>query len=212
MAARAPLPEILRACAGDDGSDAMRRAAETIAPALEQGDSLATAMDRHPSVFPAGYRRLVRLGERSSTLPAMMNRLADRMENRLRFGEAFRKAKETTILTAGGGGDGKIETHYDYDVNGILDTLTDDNGNRTVWTFDSQNRQIGETKGIVVSPSLADRDDADTTIVWTYSEDGSLEQSVSVSGCFGDIHEKLRSRVNGGYPFAPGGVRRRRRG
>ena len=81
--------------------------------------------------------------------------------------------------TSQGGGDGKIETGNGYDKNGNLETLTDDNGNQTVWEYDSVNRKVSETKGHTVSPYLADQAATPTSIIWvSYGTCGNLEQMV----------------------------------
>lgn len=58
----------------------------------------------------------------------------------------------------------------------------DDNGNKTTWTYDCGGRKASETKGIRVSPALADRDDADTTIQWSYNADGTVQTMTKEDG------------------------------
>ena len=65
---------------------------------------------------------------------------------------------------------------YAYDAESRLTALTDDNGNKTEWSYTSLGQKATEKKGISVSPSLADRDDADTTIQWTYNFDGTVQR------------------------------------
>jgi RHS repeat-associated protein len=50
-----------------------------------------------------------------------------------------------------GGGDGFIRTGYVYDDNSLLSALIDDQGNITLYLYDNLNRQVTETKGLVVT-------------------------------------------------------------
>ena len=43
---------------------------------------------------------------------------------------------------------------YHYDANGMLAALIDDNGNKTVWTYDCRNLKKAEAKGYTVAPAL----------------------------------------------------------
>ena len=81
-----------------------------------------------------------------------------------------------------GGGDGIITTKYEYDPNGMMSALIDDNGNKSVWTFDNQNRKVAEAKGYYVAPALADRKDAATTISWSYNADTSVSVQTKEDG------------------------------
>ena len=92
MAVRAPLPDILRAYVKDGEGGPLERALGPIAQKVEMGGSLADAMDEHTAVFPASYRRMVRLGEQSRTLAGLMRQVADRMEEGLKTYEHFRRS------------------------------------------------------------------------------------------------------------------------
>ena len=96
-----------------------------------------------------------------------------------------------------GGGDGVITTRYEYDANGMMSALyrrpfackrlkrsegTRDDGNKSVWTFDNQNRKVAEAKGYYVAPALADRKDAATTISWSYNADTSVSVQTKEDG------------------------------
>ena len=50
-----------------------------------------------------------------------------------------------------GGDDGFIRTGYVYDDNSLLSALLDDQGNITLYLYDNLNRQVTETKGLVVT-------------------------------------------------------------
>lgn len=78
-----------------------------------------------------------------------------------------------------GGGDGLIDTSYEYDPNGMLVALTDDNGNVTVWGYDSQNRLAIEFKGDRVDlfqSKKADVQKSGFSQTWTYDAHGNLSQ------------------------------------
>lgn len=81
-----------------------------------------------------------------------------------------------------GGGDGLITTTYGYDGNSLQSSLTDDNGNQTIHAYDNLNRRVSETKGNVVAPSLADRNDPNTTITYTYDLDHNVVQKTDENG------------------------------
>ena len=84
--------------------------------------------------------------------------------------------------TSQGGGDGIIQVNTDWDRNSLRETMTDDNGNRTSYTYDNLNRRLTETKGTVVAPALADRDDPDTTIAYGYDPDHNRVQFIDENG------------------------------
>ena len=92
MAARVPLGVILRAYGQDAASRALGPATGEMANQVEQGVPLYETMDGRPDLFPAGYRRLVRMGEENGALGDIMVRLADMMDTSLRSYEAFRRA------------------------------------------------------------------------------------------------------------------------
>ena len=88
------------------------------------------------------------------------------------------------------GGDGKITSRYEYDKNGNLVALTDDNGNQTRWEYDSQNRRVSETKGYHISPNLADDlSAAPSSVIWvSYDVCNNLEQMVKEDGTTVNYH------------------------
>ena len=92
MGARVPLPEILRAYVRDSEGDKMDRAVFAMASELENGLTLGEAIEQHPRIFPAPFRRLVALGEQGRSLPAIMRQTADHMEQGLRTYESFRRS------------------------------------------------------------------------------------------------------------------------
>jgi RHS repeat-associated protein len=81
-----------------------------------------------------------------------------------------------------GGGDGLITMRHGWDRNSLQTSLTDDNGNQTQYTYDNLNRRLTETKGICVSPKLADRCDVPTTIISEYDEDDNVVRLTDENG------------------------------
>jgi len=77
---------------------------------------------------------------------------------------------------------GYITEKYTYDVAGRLLSLTDDNGNKTTWTYDVHGEKLTETKGASVTPALADRVDTATTIQWSYNANGTLYRMTKEDG------------------------------
>lgn len=97
LGARVPLPDVLRAFMRDSEGD-LSDAIGDLADGVEQGQPLSQAMERHPGVFAAPYRRLVRLGEQGRTLPGMMRQTADRFEDGLKIYEQFRRAAAYPLI------------------------------------------------------------------------------------------------------------------
>lgn len=98
LGARVPLPQVLRAFQLDSEGGALGRAVGRLADDVEQGRPLSQAMERHPDIFAAPYRRLVRLGEQGHTLPGMMRETADRFEDGLKIYEQFRRAAAYPLI------------------------------------------------------------------------------------------------------------------
>ena len=72
-------------------------------------------------------------------------------------------------------GDGFISVFYTWDGNSRLQALTDDNGNRTIYTYDELDRKITCTYGNVVDPpALADIQDPVTVESWIYDRDHNI--------------------------------------
>jgi type II secretory pathway component PulF len=92
MNARAPLPEMLRAYARESEGGKLSKAAAHAAERVESGVELSVALEDYPRVFPAAYRRLVRLGEQGRALGGVMAQLADSLEEGLKTYEYFRRA------------------------------------------------------------------------------------------------------------------------
>ena len=69
-----------------------------------------------------------------------------------------------------GGGDGVITTRWDWDKNGRLSSVTDDNSNTTTYTYDELNRRTAE-----VFPD-------GTQKTYTYDRDSNVIQSTDAVG------------------------------
>lgn len=104
-----------------------------------------------------------------------------------------------------GGGDGLITTLYVWDGNSLLNHLIDDNGNQTNYAYDNLDRRVTETKGIVVAPALADRDDPDTTITHIYDRDDNVVQRIDENGSVVDCsYDAINRRTACNIDRAPG--------
>lgn len=111
-------------------------------------------------------------------------------------------------IDTGEAGDGFITASYQYDGNSRLQSFTDDNGNRKIYTYDALDRAIQCNYGNVVGPALADQQDAVTTEDWFYDRDDNLiaftDQNGSVHTYTYDGLNRLLQRnvsVAAGNPF-----------
>jgi YD repeat-containing protein len=99
------------------------------------------------------------------------------------------------------GGDGLITTRSTHDRNSLVSDVTDDNGNRSQYTYDNLDRTTAETKVVCVPPALADRCDSPTTTTSSYNVD-----SVVVSST-GDVPVRRRQSAHVVQYFARRGCR-----
>jgi general secretion pathway protein F len=76
VAAGVPIADALDALGADARAPAMRHALTLVRARLREGASLADALTACPRVFPPLYRELVRAGEASGALGAVLHRLA----------------------------------------------------------------------------------------------------------------------------------------
>ena len=76
-----PVVESLRALGEQTDSENLRKIIADIADSVNEGSSLANALRKHSSVFPKLYTNMVASGEASGTIDAVLNRLADLLEN-----------------------------------------------------------------------------------------------------------------------------------
>ena len=77
-----------------DGTDrpVLARLVRALRTDVSAGDSIATALGRHPEHFDDLFRNLVEAGERSGTLPAMLDRIATYQEKAETLRRKVRKA------------------------------------------------------------------------------------------------------------------------
>ena len=84
-AAKLPLMEALSAVVDQLDKGELKRIIAEVRERVKEGSSLAAALARYPSVFPEVYVNMVRAGEASGTLDAMLLRLADYLEKQVRL-------------------------------------------------------------------------------------------------------------------------------
>lgn len=89
-----PVVESLRALGEQTDSENLRKIIADISDSVNEGSSLANALKKHSGVFPKLYINMVASGEASGTIDAVLNRLADLLENQ----NALRR-KITSALT-----------------------------------------------------------------------------------------------------------------
>ena len=88
-----------------------------------------------------------------------------------------------TAIDTNQAGDGFIFVFYTWDGNSRLQALTDDNGNRTIYTYDDLDRKTSATYGDIVDPpALADVQDPTTTEFWTYDRDHNITTFTDQNG------------------------------
>jgi general secretion pathway protein F len=72
----ARINDALELLAGDTDLGRMRPTAAALATSVLSGESFGEAVSRHPTVFPSMYVALVRIGETSGALPAILEAVA----------------------------------------------------------------------------------------------------------------------------------------
>jgi general secretion pathway protein F len=85
VAAGIPLVEAVSALNEQMEKEALRRVLSNVRDRLNEGSSLAKALEQHPKIFPPLYYNMVAAGEASGTLESVLARLADFMENQARL-------------------------------------------------------------------------------------------------------------------------------
>ncbi|MFO0554895.1 MAG: type II secretion system inner membrane protein GspF [Polyangiaceae bacterium] len=88
-----PLFESLNALIDQVEKDSLKRALTNIREQVREGTSFAKALETHPTIFPPLYVNMVRAGEASGTLEAVLERLTSFMENQAKL-----KGKVTAAL------------------------------------------------------------------------------------------------------------------
>ncbi|MFY2557647.1 type II secretion system inner membrane protein GspF [Corallococcus terminator] len=85
LGAGVTLVESLTALVDQVEKERFKRALSDIKQRVNEGSSLADALGQHPKIFPNIYVNMVRAGEASGALDAVLTRLADFTENQARL-------------------------------------------------------------------------------------------------------------------------------
>lgn len=93
MRAGIPLFESLNALIEQVENERLQRALTAVREQVREGISFAKSLEAHPSIFPPLYVNMVRAGEASGTLEAVLERLTSFMESQARL-----KGKVTAAL------------------------------------------------------------------------------------------------------------------
>ncbi|MCC6556419.1 MAG: type II secretion system inner membrane protein GspF [Polyangiaceae bacterium] len=81
VGAGVPLFESLNALIEQVEKDSLKRVLTQVREQVREGQSFAKALEAHPKVFPSLYTNMVRAGEASGTLEAVLKRLTQFMES-----------------------------------------------------------------------------------------------------------------------------------
>lgn len=92
LSARLPLMEALTALQDQVDSAGIKKIIADVRERVREGSPLAVAVAQHPEVFSDIYMNMVRAGEASGTLDAMLLRLADFLEAQIRLRNKIRSA------------------------------------------------------------------------------------------------------------------------
>lgn len=87
-----PILDGLTLLGGESGNTTLRRTLVDVADGLRQGEPLAEAFDRHPKVFPAPYRSMIRSAELSGSLDTVLDRLTVYVEREVEARSKIRSA------------------------------------------------------------------------------------------------------------------------
>jgi len=89
-----PLIEAVHMLGAESSNASLRKTMADVEQGLHRGDSLSICLDRHPRIFPAYYRGILRSAELTGHLDAVLDQLAKYLERDL---EARRKIKQALI-------------------------------------------------------------------------------------------------------------------
>ena len=92
-----PLIEAVHTLGVESGNPNLRKTMADVEQGLHRGDSLSSCFDRHPRIFPAYYRGILRSAELTGQLDAVLDQLAKYLERDL---EARRRIKQALIYPA----------------------------------------------------------------------------------------------------------------
>jgi general secretion pathway protein F len=85
LGAGIPLFESLNALIDQVEKESLKRALTTVREQVREGTSFAKALEAHPTIFPPLYINMVRAGEASGTLEAVLERVTGFMESQARL-------------------------------------------------------------------------------------------------------------------------------
>jgi general secretion pathway protein F len=103
VAAGIPLVEAVTALTDQVEKDELKKVLSMVRDRLNEGSSLAKALEPHGHIFPALYVNMVAAGEASGTLESVLARLADFMENQAKLRGKVTSALAYPILMMGMG-------------------------------------------------------------------------------------------------------------
>ncbi|MEO7262846.1 MAG: type II secretion system F family protein [Jatrophihabitantaceae bacterium] len=92
-----PLIDAVHTIGVESSNSSVRRMMSEVERSLRDGDRLSTCLDRHPKIFPAFYRGILRSAELTGQLDTVLDQLATYLERDL---EARRKVKSAMIYPA----------------------------------------------------------------------------------------------------------------
>ncbi len=92
-----PLIEAVHTLGVESGNPSLRRTMADVEQGLHRGDSLSSCFDRHPRIFPAYYRGILRSAELTGQLDTVLDQLAKYLERDL---EARRRINQAMIYPA----------------------------------------------------------------------------------------------------------------
>ncbi len=101
VSAGIPLVESVTALTDQVEKEELKKVLATVRDRLNEGSSLAKALEAHGRIFPALYVNMVAAGEASGTLETVLERLADFMENQSRLRGKVTGALAYPILMLG---------------------------------------------------------------------------------------------------------------
>src|SRR5687768_7161265 len=81
LSASIPIPQALEGLGEQEDNLAFRALILHISESVRKGSSLSAALEEHPRVFNKLFVSMVRVGEEAGALPAVMNDLADLLED-----------------------------------------------------------------------------------------------------------------------------------
>ena len=92
-----PLIDAVHTIGSESANSSVRRMMAEVERSLRDGDRLSTCLDRHPKIFPAFYRGILRSAELTGQLDTVLDQLANYLERDI---EARRKVKSAMIYPA----------------------------------------------------------------------------------------------------------------